>query len=68
MKTIKLALAALLASEAVMYAQETKTPKFEVGLEYSWLHVNSSNFDFQRTGDGGSGYLEYNINTASVGL
>jgi hypothetical protein len=68
MKTIRLALAAFLASGAVMYAQETKTPKFEVGLEYSWLHVNSSNFDFQRTGDGGSGYLEYNINTASVGL
>ena len=39
MKTIKLALAAFLASGAVMYAQETKTPKFEVGLEYSWLHV-----------------------------
>ena len=49
MKTAKLALAAFLTSGAVMYAQETKTPKFEVGLEYSWLHVNSANYDFQRT-------------------
>jgi hypothetical protein len=55
MKTVKLALVAFLASRAVMYAQEAKTPKFEVGLEYSWLHVNSANYDFQRTGRGGSG-------------
>jgi hypothetical protein len=67
MNTVKLALAAFLASGAVMYAQETNTPKFEVGLEYSWLHVNSANFDFQRTGNGGSGYLEYNINSL-IGL
>jgi len=38
MKTIKLALAAFLASGAVMYAQETKTPTFEVGLEKRDLH------------------------------
>ena len=56
MKTVKLALAAFLASKAVMYAQETKTPRFEVGIEDSWLHVNSANYDFQRTGNGGSGY------------
>src|ERR1700684_3029881 len=67
MKTLKLALAGLLASGAVMYAHETNTPKFEVGLEYSWLHVNSSNYDYQRTGNGGSGYLEYNLNR-TVGL
>jgi opacity protein-like surface antigen len=48
-------------SAVVASAQET-TPKVEVGLSYSWLHVNSSNFDFQRTGNGGSGYVEYNIN------
>ncbi len=24
-------------------AQETSTPKYEVGLNYSWLHVNSAN-------------------------
>jgi opacity protein-like surface antigen len=66
MKTIKLALAVFLASGAVMYAQEN-TPRVEVGLEYSWLHVNSANYDYQRTGNGGSGYLEYNVNSL-IGL
>lgn len=63
MKTVKLALVAFLASGAVMYAQEASTPRFEAGLEYSWLHVNPANYDYQRTGNGGSGYLEYNINS-----
>jgi hypothetical protein len=26
------------------------------------LHVNSANHDYQRTGNGGSGYFEYNVN------
>src|SRR5579864_6627480 len=43
-------------------AQETPTPKYEFGLNYSWLHVNSANYDYQRTGNGGSGYIEYNLN------
>src|SRR5271163_1841815 len=47
--------------------QETSRPNVEVGLNYSWLHVNSSNYDFQRTGNGGSGYVEYNINSL-IGL
>ena len=42
-------------------AQEATTPKYEVGLNYSWLHVNSANYDLQRTGNGGSGYFEYNL-------
>jgi len=42
--------------------QETSTPKVEVGVNYSWLHVNSANYDYQRTGNGGSGYFEYNVN------
>jgi len=41
---------------------ETSTPKYEIGLNYSWLHVNSSKNDSQRTGNGGSGYFEYNLN------
>ena len=49
-------------SGALLSAQEISTPKFEVGLNYSWLHVNSANYDYQRTGNGGSGYLEYNMN------
>src|SRR6202163_4229290 len=44
------------------YAQETSTPKYEVGVNYSWLDVNSANYDYQRTGNGGSGYFEYNLN------
>src|SRR6202166_884503 len=43
-------------------AQETSTPKYEVGVNDSWLHVNSANYDYQRTGNGGSGYFEYNLN------
>ena len=52
---------------AVMNAQEISTPKYEVGLSYSWLHVNSGNFDRQQTENGGSGYFEYNLNK-TVGL
>ena len=64
MKTCKFVLGTLLVSSAIMSAQETAvTPKYEVGLNYSWLHVNSSNYDYQRTGNGGSGYFEYNLNS-----
>ena len=48
-------------------AQEVSTPAVEIGLNYSWLHVNSSNYDYHRTGNGGSGYVEYNLNS-SFGL
>src|SRR5271165_4130097 len=30
-------------------------------MNYSWLHVNSANYDYQRTGNGGSGYFVYNL-------
>src|SRR6266568_3282082 len=66
MKAVQFALAAVLASGAVLSAQEG-TPRYEVGLNYSWLHVNSANQDRQRTGNGGSGSFAYNINNA-VGL
>jgi len=66
MKACKFVLGVFLVSGAVMSAQET-TPKYEAGLNYSWLHVNSANYDFQRTGNGGSGYFEYNLNSL-VGL
>jgi hypothetical protein len=56
-----------LAFGAIANAQETSTPKYEIGLNYSWLHVNSANFDRQRTGNGGSGYFEYNLNN-TLGL
>ena len=67
MKAVKFALAAILASGAVLSAQEEGTPRYEVGLNYSWLHVNSANQDRQRTGNGGSGSFAYNINNV-VGL
>src|SRR6266436_6556353 len=66
MKAVQFALAAVLASGAVLSAQE-ETPRYEVGLNYSWLHVNSANEDRQRTGNGGSGSFAYNINNV-VGL
>jgi hypothetical protein len=61
MKACKFVLGALLLSAVAASAQEVATPKVELGLSYSWLHVNSSNFDYQRTGNGGSGYFEYNV-------
>jgi outer membrane immunogenic protein len=67
MKAFALTIGAALISGAVMSAQETSVPQFEIGLSYSWLHVNSANYDLQRTGNGGSGYVEYNVNKA-VGL
>src|SRR5258705_2193037 len=67
MKAVKFALAAILASGGVLSAQEEGTPRYEVGLNYSWLHVNSANEDRQRTGNGGSGSFAYNINNV-VGL
>ena len=66
MKAVQFVLAAVLASGAVLSAQEG-TPRYEVGLNYSWLHVNSANQDRQRTGNGGSGSFAYNINN-NVGL
>jgi outer membrane immunogenic protein len=65
--TIPSVVAALLAFGGTVAAQEASTPKFEIGMNYSWLHVNSANFDRQRTGNGGSGYFEYNLNSI-VGL
>jgi opacity protein-like surface antigen len=62
------AFAIALALSSVAFGQEeTPTPKYEVGVNYSWLHVNSANSDYQRTGNGGSGYFEYNLNR-TVGL
>lgn len=67
MKSWKLFVGAFIAFGAVMQAQEVTVPQVEVGLNYSWLHVNSANYDLQRTGNGGSGYVAYNINK-TVGL
>jgi hypothetical protein len=67
MKGCKVVLGVFLVSGVGIYAQETDVPKYEIGLNYSWLHVNSANYDYQRTGNGGSGYFVYNLNK-TVGL
>jgi hypothetical protein len=68
MKTLILTITAtLLLSGSLLHAQTETMPKFEVGLNYSGLHVNSANYDYQRTGNGGAGYLEYNL-SKMVGL
>jgi hypothetical protein len=67
MKAIQFALAATFLCGAALSAQEVQVPKFEAGLNYSWLHVNAGNYDYQRTGNGGSGSLEYNLNSI-IGL
>jgi hypothetical protein len=61
MNASTLLMGVFLVSGAVLSAQETDVPRYEIGLNYSWLHVNSSNFDYQRTGNGGSGYITYNF-------
>src|SRR5215813_5831944 len=61
------AFAAFLALGISASAQEVATPKYEVGVNYSYLHVNSANGDLSRNGNGGSGYFEYNLNR-TIGL
>ncbi|HUA83325.1 MAG TPA: outer membrane beta-barrel protein [Bryobacteraceae bacterium] len=62
------AFAAFLAMSATVWAQdEVATPKYEVGVNYSYLHVNAASGDLSRNGNGGSGYFEYNLNR-TVGL
>jgi opacity protein-like surface antigen len=57
------ALGFVLVSAGALSAQEEQvTPKVEVGLNYSWFHVSSTNRDLERTGNGGSGSFEYNLN------
>jgi len=70
LKASKFALGALLLSAlGGQRARGSLTPKVEVGVNYySWLHVNSANFDFPtELGNGGSGYVEYNV-TRVLGL
>src|SRR5208282_3499086 len=67
MKTRNWILGVFLVSGAVLSAQEVDVPKYEIGLDYSWLHVNSANYDYQRTGNGGSGYVVYDLGK-TIGL
>jgi hypothetical protein len=67
MKVRNLLTGVFLISSAALSAQEVELPRYEVGLNYSWLHVNSANYDYQRTGNGGSGYAIYNLDKV-IGL
>jgi outer membrane immunogenic protein len=67
MKTVQFALATTLLYGAALSAQEVQVPRFEIGLNYSGLHVNSANDDYHHTGNGGSGSVDYNLNH-TIGL
>jgi len=62
MKACKFVLVALLLTAAAASAQEIGTPQYEVGVDYSGVHINSANYARHGTGNGGSGYFAYNIN------
>src|SRR5271165_2247719 len=62
MKAVLFSLAATFLCGAALSAQEVQLPKFEFGINYSGVHVNSANGDYQRTANGGSGSFEYNVN------
>ena len=57
----------LLLSGALAHAQEETTPVVEVGANYSFIRYNSAQGLREFTENGGSGYLEYNLNRV-VGL
>lgn len=61
MNSRKLVIGLFLAFSATLSAQEGSRTSYEVGLTYSGLHVNSANYDHQRTANGGSGYFAYNL-------
>jgi hypothetical protein len=52
-KAVRFVMEAVLLSAVAASAQETSTTRFEAGLNYSWLCVNSGALDLQRTGNGG---------------
>src|SRR5579871_4000467 len=62
MKDFGFLLVVVLACSGVLSAQEATTPRFEVGASYSGVHLDGANNNTQITGNGGSGYLEYNFN------
>ena len=58
---------AIVASGAAAYAQEVTTPQFETGLTYSFTRVNPGGNLTSYMANGGSGFVEYNLNHV-VGL
>src|SRR5215831_16577230 len=64
MKTIAFFAGAVLASGLVASAQEVATPKFEVGLNYSYTRVNPGGVLSSYNQNGGFGTVQYNFNKA----
>jgi opacity protein-like surface antigen len=62
MKLSRFVLGAVLASGVAVYAQETTTPVVETGLNYSFTRINPGGSLNSYNANGGSGYLEYNLN------
>ena len=62
MRSFVLVLGAVLGCAGALSAQEETTPRLETGLLYSGNHLNAGNNNSQITGNGGAGYIEYNIN------
>ncbi|HLX45979.1 MAG TPA: outer membrane beta-barrel protein [Bryobacteraceae bacterium] len=63
MKTKLTVLGALLTLGVVASAQENPpTPKYEVGLNYTYTRVNPGGTLGSYNANGGSGYVEYNFN------
>ena len=67
MKLRTIILGAIVTSGLAAYAQEASTPLIETGLNYSFTRVNPGGSLTAYTANGGSGYVEYNLNHV-VGL
>jgi len=67
MRIVTFILGAICVSGLAGYAQEAATPVAEAGFNYSFTRVNPGGSLASYTANGGSGYLEYNLNRV-VGL
>jgi len=67
MKTKAILASIVLASATVAMAQETSTPKAEVGLNYTFTRINPGNGLSGYNANGGFGDLEYNL-TRNFGM
>ncbi len=67
MKLRTIILGAMVTSGIAAYAQEATTPLIETGLDYSFTRVNPGGSLTSYMANGGSGFVEYNLNHV-VGL
>jgi len=67
MKLRTIILGAIVTSGIAAYAQEATTPLIETGFDYSFTRVNPGGNLTSYTANGGSGFVEYNLNHV-VGL